>query len=94
MKKMTIEDKLYLARYKRNSVSHIKVDEHICNEKCETKICTVVCPSKSYERDDLGNIVHHHENCLECGACRIVCPEDNVEWNYPVFGKGIVYKYG
>ena len=94
MKKMSIEDKLFLSRLKRHTVSHIKLDEHICNDRCRTKICTRVCPARAYELDGAGNIVFHHDDCLECGACRIVCPEDNVEWNFPVFGRGIIYRYG
>ncbi len=94
MKKMSIEDLLFLSRHKRHGVSHIKLDERTCNEKCRTKICTRVCPARSYELDDAGSIVFNHDNCLECGACRIVCPEDNVEWSLPVFGKGISYRYG
>lgn len=94
MKKTSIEDKLYLSRYKRHTVSHISIDEEICNGKCETMICTVVCPAKSYELDDEGKIVLNHENCLECGSCRIVCTEDNIEWSYPVFGQGVIYKHG
>lgn len=94
MKKMTIEDKLYLSQYKSHAISHVILDKEICDKKCKQKICLVVCPSKSYDKDGEGNIVFHHENCLECGSCRIICPEGNVKWNYPVFGKGIVYKFG
>ncbi len=94
MKRMSIEDLLFLSRREPHRVSHIRLDERICNEKCKTKTCTTVCPAKSYELDDAGNIAFNHDNCLECGACRIVCPEDNVEWSLPVFGKGVSYKYG
>ena len=94
MKKMTIEDKLHLCKRNLYDVSHIILDEHICNERCKTKICVKVCPAKSYEQNEAGAIVFNHDNCLECGSCRIVCPENNVEWGYPVFGKGIVYKHG
>lgn len=95
MKKMNIEEKLYLSRHKGHKVSHIRIiDEKICNRRCTIKICTVVCPAKCYEKDEQGNIMVHHENCLECGSCRIVCSERNVEWRYPLFGKGVNYKYG
>ena len=92
MNGMTIEDRLYLCRYRPHSVSHIEVDDGICNERCASKMCTVVCPAKSYELDELGDIVVHHENCLECGSCRIACPEHNVRWSNPVFGTGEVIR--
>lgn len=95
MKKMTIEEKLYLSCNKAHNVSHIKIlDEEVCNKRCKTKICTVICPAKSYEKNGDENIVFHYENCLECGSCRIICPENNIEWHYPVFGKGVFFKYG
>lgn len=94
MKKTNIEDKLFLCQYNRHTVSHIKIDEEICNKTCKTKICTKVCPAKSYELDDNGKMIFHYENCLECGSCRIICSEQNIKWAYPVFGKGVVFKYG
>ncbi|WP_243678951.1 4Fe-4S dicluster domain-containing protein [Vulcanisaeta distributa] len=32
--------------------------------------------------------------CLECGTCRVVCPENNIEWNYPKSGFGVQYRFG
>ncbi|WP_243675885.1 4Fe-4S dicluster domain-containing protein [Vulcanisaeta distributa] len=33
--------------------------------------------------------------CLECGTCRVVCPENNIEWNYPPkSGFGVQYRFG
>lgn len=34
------------------------------------------------------------ERCVECGACRIVCPYGNIDWHYPRGGFGIVYRFG
>lgn len=95
MKKMSIEDKLYLCRYKHHPVAHIVIREKtVCNSRCKSKICTVVCPAKCYEKSNDGAIAFNHENCLECGSCRIVCREHNVEWSYPVSGTGVSYRYG
>ena len=65
MKNVSVEEKLYLCRYRPHHVSHITVDARVCNERCTSKICTVLCPAKSYELDAVGRIVVHHENCLE-----------------------------
>ena len=94
MKKLTIQDKLGLSRYKRQKVSHIRIDEDICNNKCEEKLCMVICPAQSYEEDHEGRIILNHDNCLECGSCRIICPEHNIEWDYPNWGRGIIYRHG
>ncbi len=94
MKEMSIEDRLALSRFRPHDVPHIRINEDVCNGLCETKMCTVICPAKAYKKDGSGNITLNHENCLECGSCRIVCPEDNIEWNYPVWGKGVGYKHG
>lgn len=95
MKKMSIEDKLFLLRYKRQNTPHIKIiDASVCATVCKTKICTNVCPAKSYEKTGEQEIKFNHENCLECGSCRIVCPEHNVDWSYPVSGTGVSFFYG
>ena len=31
-----------------------------------------------------------YAGCLECGTCRLVCDSDNVDWNYPRGGFGIL----
>ena len=33
-----------------------------------------------------------YENCLECGACRMICPNNAIEWQYPKSSKGVIYK--
>ena len=95
MKKMSIEEKLFLCHYKSQKIPNIRIiDETVCNTRCKKKLCTVVCPAKSYEKKTDGGIVFNYENCLECGSCRIICPESNLEWNYPVFGSGVSFHCG
>jgi ferredoxin like protein len=31
---------------------------------------------------------------LECGSCRIICPQGAIRWVYPRGGFGICYQYG
>ena len=87
-------DKLYLLKYEVDeSYAHIKIrDEKKCME-CEEKPCVYRCPAEVYSVE--GDKVHvAYENCLECGVCKIVCPYDNIEWDYPRGGYGVFYKYG
>ncbi|MCE7739148.1 MAG: 4Fe-4S ferredoxin, partial [Candidatus Heimdallarchaeota archaeon] len=31
--------------------------------------------------------------CLECSACRLVCPHGSVDWKYPKGGFGVEFKH-
>ncbi len=89
-------DALYLVKYETDeSESHLKViDAELCR-KCEDKLCIVRCPAEVYLWDEAKDELEiAYENCLECGACRIVCPFDNIEWRYPRGGFGVAYKFG
>jgi ferredoxin like protein len=35
-----------------------------------------------------------YENCIECGACRMICPYNNISCVMPRGGYGIRYQYG
>ena len=91
--KMTIEDRLYLIRYKADKESHLVIkDPQVCLD-CVTKPCTTFCPAHVYEWED-NRITVSYEGCVECGACRIGCPPGNISWRYPRGGFGVSYKYG
>ena len=89
---MSMDEKLYTVKYTPDTESHLKPDQEQC-KKCKSKICTVVCPAKVYEWNGERNIVKH-ENCLECGACRIACERNCIEWEYPRGTKGVMFKRG
>ena len=89
---MSMEEKLYTVKYTPDTKSHLKPDQEQC-KKCKSKICTVVCPANVYEWNGEQNIVKH-ENCLECGACRIACERNCIEWEYPAGNKGVMFKRG
>lgn len=90
--KVNIDDKLYLNRWKPDEKSHLEIiDESVCAEKCPGKDCTVFCPARVYEWRD-GRIAVGYEGCLECGACRIACPHQNIRWRYPRGGHGVQFR--
>ena len=95
-KQLTIEDKLFLVNFRPDETSHLVIkDQAICRDQCECKYCTVFCPSDVYRWEEKERKLSvAHEDCFECGACRIGCPYNNIEWRYPRGGFGVQYKYG
>jgi ferredoxin like protein len=94
-KPMPIEEKLGLLTYKNDHQTHIKImDQNVCL-KCPNKPCVTACPAKVYEWDEVQKkTLVAYENCIECGAARMLCPFYNIEWVPPRGGFGVQYKYG
>jgi len=92
---MTIEDRLFLDKFKADTKAHLKIiDPKLC-QKCKDRQCTYCCPAHVYILEEDGSIRVSYEGCLECGTCRIICQEfKNIEWKYPRGGFGIIYRYG
>jgi ferredoxin like protein len=88
---VNIDNKLFLNNYKVDTICHLAIkDQNIC-EQCKEKTCTQICPAHIYEWKD-GHITISYEGCLECGACRIGCPKDNIDWKFPRGGFGIQFR--
>lgn len=91
---MTIDDKLFKVKYVSDEETHLRPDKEKCLI-CKSKCCTYICPANVYEWDEeLKTLTVNHENCLECGACRIACECKSIEWEYPKGCKGVTFKYG
>ncbi|MBQ8475834.1 4Fe-4S dicluster domain-containing protein [bacterium] len=87
-----IQKKLITVKYDCDNMSHLIVNQEICSN-CREKTCTFICPADVYNIDDsMGNVVVQYENCLECGACKIACPKNNIDWRYPKSSYGVVFK--
>ena len=90
----SIEDKLAKVKYKPADETHLKVCQEDC-KNCKKRSCEVVCPANVYEFDkDKNEMKVAYENCLECGACRIVCDKQTLIWDYPKQGFGVTFKQG
>ncbi len=91
--KKSIQDKLSTIKYNCDNTSHLIPDKKKC-AKCKEKTCTFICPADVYSIDESsGEIIVQYENCLECGACRIACPKQAIDWKYPKQGSGVIYKH-
>lgn len=94
MEKLT--DKLFTVRYKEDEGHpHIEIADQAVCVRCEGKYCNFFCPAGVYEWDQAQqtNLVSFG-NCLECGACAIGCPYDNIRCHAPRGGYGAQFKYG
>ncbi len=91
----SVEEKLGLLTYKNDHQSHIAISKTEICLKCKDKPCVSVCPAKVYDWDEAKKkIVIGYENCIECGAARMICPFQNIKWEPPRGGFGVSYKYG
>jgi len=92
---LTVEERLAANEVRPDRCSHLDLVEPQTCGTCEGRECTRVCPAGTYRwSDEAGRVIIGFENCLECGACRLVCPHANISWRYPMGGMGICYRYG
>lgn len=90
----TIQDKLFLDRFKVDEESHLRiVNGEKCLKECEGQACLHLCPANVYRLEG-ERITVNYEGCLECGSCRIGCPHLNIEWRFPRGGYGISHRFG
>ncbi len=91
LNKSTIEDKLSTIKYNCDNKTHLVVNQEFC-KNCHNRSCTHICPAHVYTYNDSENCLDvEYENCLECGACKIVCQHECIEWSYPKQGCGVIY---
>ena len=88
---VNINDKLYLNRYVVDELTHLKIKDKKKCQNCKEKPCLNFCPASVYEWEH-DHIAVGYEGCLECGACRIACLYDNIDWTYPRGGFGVQFR--
>ena len=95
VERLTLEDMLGLVKFNVAAEAHLQIDKEKCRV-CKERFCLHVCPVGNYTEDeaDPGEIVLSWEGCMECGTCRLACPHDAIDWNYPVGAKGVCFRHG
>jgi len=76
---------------------HVAVkDTSVCESACQRHPCVTICPSGVFvlEGDGASHATADYRFCVECGACRLVCPFDNVYLVLPRGGFGIEHRHG
>ena len=91
---MDLDKNLSTLKYSPDEKSHLTPCDGDC-KNCKYKPCINTCPAGVYEwLEDEQKLLVKHENCLECGACRIVCEKKSLKWEYPKGTKGVTFKQG
>jgi ferredoxin like protein len=88
-----LADKLFLLKFKHDDRSHIHIVSNDVCLRCVDKPCTTICPADVYQWTG-DHIAVSYENCIECGACRLICPYHNIACVMPRGGFGVQYRYG
>ena len=92
---VNVDDLLVAVKYYVDEAqAHIKIRDQAVCAACEQQPCLAFCPVHVFDRDALGRINVGYQACVECGSCRIGCPEANVDWQLPRGGYGVAYKFG
>ncbi len=92
-RRFTVEDRLRVNAIDVDWKAHISIkNPDLCRE-CRTKPCTLLCPARCYVMFADGSIAFSYDGCLECGTCRLICPYDNIAWDYPKSGGGVYYRF-
>jgi len=63
-------------------------------QHCDPAPCVDVCPTGAMYRDErTGSVLVHHEKCISCAMCAMVCPHDAIEYRpVSVGGKVAAFK--
>ncbi len=92
--KVNVDENLFQNRYRVDvGHPHIRIRNAGTCASCDFTACVTCCPAGCWRRVN-GRTELLVDGCLECGTCRLVCDQDNVEWDYPRGGFGILYKFG
>jgi ferredoxin like protein len=83
-----------LKYYVDEQEAHLQIVSPAACGKCQGKGCLYFCPVGAYRLQPNGEVQVSYQSCIECGSCRVMCPEKNVQWKYPRGGFGVAYKFG
>lgn len=89
----TLQAKLGLNVFKPGGDAHIRIRPGMEKDH-RLRRMIAICPAGVYGEGEAGAVALSLDGCLECGACRLICGTDVLEWQYPEGGKGIQLRFG
>jgi ferredoxin like protein len=91
---LSVDEKMATVKINIDKQAHIVVKKDLCRG-CTDRACLNVCTAENYQWDHKRDeLIFNFEGCLECGACRLICPRDAIDWAYPQGGYGVKYRFG
>lgn len=92
---MDVEEKLAKVTWYEARETHLDIENEQTCRNCESRACEVICPAEVWVFENGEEIpTIQWENCLECGSCRIACPDQNIVWRNHEGGEGFAFKFG
>jgi ferredoxin like protein len=75
---------------------HVVITDPGRCQDCRYKPCLNICPSGVFRRTGrpAEPVAVLYRQCIECGACRLACGEENISFAYPQGGHGVVFHQG
>lgn len=75
---------------------HVVIHDQTLCGGCREKNCIIICPSGVFRHRHGQNppVEVLYRQCIECGACRLVCPAENIGFDYPSGGFGVIFLEG
>lgn len=84
-----------LAPIRADPQPHVAVRRQEDCRDCEEWSCIYLCPAGVFRLHRTHHYVTvEHELCVECGACYLFCPRDNIAFRWPRPGYGVANRYG
>jgi ferredoxin like protein len=79
-----------------DSWQHIRIINQETCKNCQNAECLTACPSWVFKAGETKDrpIAVLYKQCIECGACRLICPNQNIDFSYPHGGFGVMYREG
>jgi len=76
---------------------HVSINDPQLCKSCNCTTCLTICPSGVFKwsfQDEESPITVLYKQCIECGACRLICPHNNIHFEYPNGGYGVMFHDG
>lgn len=75
---------------------HLRIREQSVCTACSSKPCLSLCPSRVFQWDNAAAhpVLILYKQCVECGACRLACPQANIDFHFPAGGYGVMFRHG
>lgn len=93
--RIQLTDKIKLIHFRPDhNWQHVILTNTEDCRQCQDKACLSLCPSGVFVQDcdEVDHILVLYKQCVECGACRLICK--NIEFFYPRGGFGVAFKEG